>query len=168
MEIAAKEINAAGGIESLNGAKIKVVPGDTGNDVKGAFFMMQHVAARMVRAGKGGSIINVTSVAAEIPWQPNSAYGPSKAALKHATKFAASELGEHQIRVNNLCPGPTETPLTAPLYDDELRARFLKLMPLGRLGQPRDLANAAVFLASDRSAFTTGSTVYVEGGRLVG
>lgn len=138
-----------------------------GVNARGAFFMMQRVAARMVRTSSGGSIINITSVAADIPWQPNPAYGPSKAALKHATKFAATALGEHGIRVNNLCPGPTETPLTAQFYDDELRERFLKLLPLSRLGKPEDLANAAVFLASDRSGFTTGSTVYVEGGRLV-
>ena len=135
---------------------------------RGAFFMMQRVAQHMVGHGRGGSIINVTSAAGEVPWLKNAIYGPNKAGLKMATGYAATDLGEYGIRVNNLCPGPTETPLTAEGYADPvLRHELLSRTPLGRLGKPEDLAYGAVFLASDRSSYTTGSSLYVEGGRLV-
>jgi NAD(P)-dependent dehydrogenase (short-subunit alcohol dehydrogenase family) len=136
-------------------------------NARGAFFVMQCVAERMVAQGDGGSIINVTSVVADRPWLNNAAYGPSKAALRIATGYAANELGQFGIRVNNLCPGPTDTPLTAAEYHDpEFRPRLLADIPLGRIGQPEDLAKAAVFLAGAQSSFTTGSTLYVDGGRL--
>lgn len=138
-------------------------------NTRGAFFLMQAVAKRMVAANRPGSIINVTSVAAEIVWLQNTAYAASKAALKATTEYAAAELGPFGIRVNVLCPGPTDTPLSAPRYQDpEFRKGLLEVLPLRRVGTPEDLANAALFLASDASAFTTGSVIFVDGGRRVG
>ncbi|HWH97702.1 MAG TPA: SDR family NAD(P)-dependent oxidoreductase [Pseudolysinimonas sp.] len=138
-------------------------------NARGTFFLTQHVAARMVEQGRGGSIINVTSVVADRVWLASTAYAASKAAVRTVTEYAAAELGPHGIRVNNLCPGPTDTPLSAPRYrDPEYRASILEVVPLRRIGTPMDLARAALFLASDQSSFTTGSTLYVEGGRRVG
>ncbi|MBN9173602.1 MAG: SDR family oxidoreductase [Microbacterium sp.] len=138
-------------------------------NLRGAFFLLQAVARRMVAHGIAGSIVNVTSVVADRVWMPSTAYAASKRALATVTEYAAAELGPHGIRVNNLCPGPTDTPLSAPRYQDPaFREAMVARLPLGRVGTPGDLAEAALFLASDSSAFTTGSTLYVEGGRRVG
>lgn len=137
-------------------------------NARGTFFLMQECARRMIAAGISGSIINVTSVVVDRVWLLNSAYAASKAAVRSATEYAAAELGPHGIRVNNLCPGPTDTPLSAPRYQDPaFRESLLEVVPLKRIGTPDDLAHAAVFLASNASSFTTGSTLYVEGGRRV-
>jgi glucose 1-dehydrogenase len=138
-------------------------------NLRGAFFLLQGVARRMVANGVAGSIINVTSVVADRVWMPSTAYAASKRALATVTEYAAAELGPHGIRVNNLAPGPTDTPLSAPRYQDPaFRAAMVARLPLGRIGTPAELAEAALFLASDSSSFTTGSTLYVEGGRRVG
>lgn len=138
-------------------------------NARATFFLTQSCAKRLVAAGRPGSIINVTSVVVDRVWLLNSAYAASKAAVRSTTEYAAAELGPHGIRVNNLCPGPTDTPLSAPRYQDpKFRESLLEVVPLKRIGSPDDLARAAVFLASDASAFTTGSTLYVEGGRRVG
>ncbi|GAB3616652.1 glucose 1-dehydrogenase [Okibacterium endophyticum] len=135
-------------------------------NARGTFFFMQEFARRLVAAGTGGSIINVTSVVADRVWLPSTAYAASKAVVRTFTEYAAAELGRHGIRVNNLCPGPTDTPLSAPRYSDPgFRASLLEAIPLRRIGSTRDLADAALFLASDTSAFTTGTTLYVDGGR---
>jgi glucose 1-dehydrogenase len=140
-----------------------------GINARGTFFLLQRTAARMVAAREGGSIVNVTSVVAERVWLPSTTYAASKAVVRTVTEYAAAELGRHGIRVNNLCPGPTDTPLSAPRYlDPEYRQSILDVLPVGRIGTPDDMANAALFLASDASAFTTGSTLFVEGGRRVG
>lgn len=136
---------------------------------RGAFFLMQAAARRMISHGHGGSIINVTSVVVERIWLENTAYAAHKAALAKASEYAARELGPYGIRVNVLAPGPTDTPLSAPRYrDPEYRERLLQVIPLRRIGTPDDLARAAVFLASDASSFTTGQTIHVDGGRRVG
>jgi NAD(P)-dependent dehydrogenase (short-subunit alcohol dehydrogenase family) len=138
-------------------------------NLRGAFFLAQSVARRMVTSGLPGSIVNITSVVADTVWMPSTAYAASKAALATVTEYGAAELGRHGIRVNNLAPGPTDTPLSAPRYEEpSFRADLLARLPLGRVGRPEDLAEAALFLISDASAFTTGSTLYVDGGRRVG
>jgi NAD(P)-dependent dehydrogenase (short-subunit alcohol dehydrogenase family) len=138
-------------------------------NARGTFFMTQRTAARLVAQGRPGSIINVTSVVAERVWLASTAYAASKSAVRTFTEYAAAELGPKGIRVNALCPGPTDTPLSAPRYQDPgYRAGLVAVVPLRRIGTVDDLAKAAVFLAGDESAFTTGSTVYVDGGRRIG
>lgn len=138
-------------------------------NLRGTFFLTRLVARHLVDAGRPGSVVNVTSVVAHTVWMPSVAYAASKAALVAVTEYAAAELGPQGIRVNALCPGPTDTPLSAPRYSDPaFRAGMLERIPLRRLGRPDDLAEAAVFLASDESSFTTGSTLFVDGGRRVG
>lgn len=138
-------------------------------NVRGSVFLMQRVAERLIAAGRPGSIINVTSVVVERPWLQNTAYAAAKGALAKVGEYAAAELGPHGIRVNSLAPGPTDTPLSASAYrDPAFREQLLAAIPLRRIGTPDDLADAALFLASDASAFTTGQTLHVDGGRRIG
>jgi NAD(P)-dependent dehydrogenase (short-subunit alcohol dehydrogenase family) len=126
------------------------------------------VAARLIDAGEGGSIVNLTSIVAHRGFAKNGAYSASKAALLGFSRCAALDLGPHRIRVNCVAPGPTRTPLTAELLADEGTVRALESrIPLGRIGEPEDIAGAVVFLASDESAWVTGTTIGVDGGYTV-
>jgi NAD(P)-dependent dehydrogenase (short-subunit alcohol dehydrogenase family) len=128
----------------------------------------QAVARRLVDAGAPGSVVNLASVIAFRGFLRNGAYAASKAGLLGLSRCAAVELAPHRIRVNAIAPGPTRTPLTAELLeDDAARARLERAIPMGRVGEPHDMTGAAVFLASDESAFVTGTTVSVDGGYLV-
>lgn len=128
----------------------------------------QAVARKLVASGKSGSVINVTSVVASRAFPANAAYAASKAALASMTRSAALDLGEHTIRVNSIAPGPTRTRLTAELLaDGAVAARLEERIPLGRIGEVDDVAGAAVYLASDESAFVTGTTLSVDGGYLI-
>jgi len=128
----------------------------------------QAFAARLLESGGNGSVINVTSVVAVRAFPANAAYAASKAALSSLTRSAALDLGAHGIRVNSIAPGPTRTRLTAELLSDAaVTARLEERIPLGRIGEADDVAGAAVYLASDESAFVTGTTLNVDGGYLV-
>ena len=134
-------------------------------NVKGAFFAAQAVAARMVEAGKGGSIINMSSQMGQVGGSNRSLYCASKWAVEGMSKAMALDLAPHGIRVNTICPTFIVTPLTKPiLADDAFRAHVMSMIKLGRLGQVEDLMGAIVFLASDASALMTGSALVVDGG----
>jgi NAD(P)-dependent dehydrogenase (short-subunit alcohol dehydrogenase family) len=136
-----------------------------GLNVKGAFFAAQAVAARMVEAGKGGSIINMSSQMGQVGGSNRSLYCASKWAVEGMSKAMALDLAPHGIRVNTICPTFIVTPLTKPiLADDAFRAHVMSMIKLGRLGQVEDLMGAIVFLASDASALMTGSALVVDGG----
>jgi 3-oxoacyl-[acyl-carrier protein] reductase len=116
----------------------------------------------------GGSIVNISSVVATSAPANASVYSATKGAVDAVTRSLAKELGPRQIRVNSINPGLVETEGTtsAGTSDDEseFRKRFESQAPLGRIGQPRDIAPAAVFLASSDSAWVTGETFYIAGG----
>ncbi|MEA3207481.1 MAG: 3-oxoacyl-[acyl-carrier protein] reductase [Chthoniobacter sp.] len=115
---------------------------------------------------EGGSVINVSSIVG-IHSQPNALlYSATKAALGNLTQGLAAELGPHKIRVNAIAPGYTRSEGTEAegLLGDENIKRYASITPLGRLGEPADIASAAVFLASDASAWITGETIRVSGG----
>jgi NAD(P)-dependent dehydrogenase (short-subunit alcohol dehydrogenase family) len=114
----------------------------------------------------GGSIINVTSIAGINPGPGFSSYRAAKAAVIHFSRSAAIELGELGIRVNVIAPGNISTAINASLYDTGAVAR--RLQPLHRTGDTRDIANTAVYLASERSAQVTGSLIPVDGGTSTG
>ncbi|WP_241249785.1 SDR family oxidoreductase [Rhodococcus sp. X156] len=120
----------------------------------------------MIARGRGGSIINLTTVEAHRGIPGHVIYSTYKAALRHFTRSLSLEVGRHQIRVNNIAPDLIETPqvpyqrLVAP----EDRERWPRWAPLGGPGQPADVAGPALFLASDLSRYMTGSTLHVDGG----
>jgi len=131
------------------------------------YFLCSQAAGRFMAEAKRGVIINIGSQLGDVA-RPNKAhYLSSKGGIKMLTKALAVDLAPYGIRVNCIAPGPVETEMAAPvLSDPALRNEFLAHLPLGRLGQPKDLAGAAVFLASDAASWITGTTLYVDGGYL--
>ncbi len=114
----------------------------------------------------GGSIVNTASVAGLVGWRGGAAYSATKHAVVGLTRSAALEYARHDIRVNAVCPGVIETPMAAGLQHDTsgLRERLLRKHPQGRFGQAEEIAEAVVWLFSDRSSFTNGHTLTVDGG----
>ena len=134
-------------------------------NLTGMFHLGQAAARQMVRQGGGGSIITVTSQLAEVARPERAAYVASKGGGRSLTHAMTLDLAGHGIRVNAIAPGPTLTGLTRASYADPERLRAtIAQIPLGRLGDPQDLVGAILFLASDESRWTTGSTVTVDGG----
>ena len=130
----------------------------------GTFLVSQTAAAAMIAQGDGGAIINLSSVGGLAPYPGTGAYSTCKAALIMFSKQAALEWAPHRIRVNAICPGHVETPLTAYLKDPEIRQAREDVTPLGRVGQPHDIAAAALYLASSDASWVTGSALVVDGG----
>ena len=138
-------------------------------NLKGAFLCAQAAARAMVAAGTRGAIVNVASVNAKIALEGQAHYTSSKGGLIMLTKAMARDLAPHRIRVNAVGPGVIATKMSErSLADPERRAMLLSKVPLGRVGQPRDVANAVLFLASDEADYVTGTTLYVDGGWLAG
>ena len=141
--------------------------------LKGPFLGMKHAAPIMKSQGSG-TIINTASVAGLLCGEAPHLYSVAKAAVIHLTRSVALELGEHGVRVNAICPGVIATPLAAgrPSVDDDqmdrFRQRYGRYQPLGRVGEPQDIAQAALYLASDRSSFVTGTAHVVDGGAHAG
>lgn len=141
--------------------------------LKGPFLGIKHAAPVMKAAGTG-SIINTASVAGLLCGEAPHLYSVAKAAVIHLTRSVALELGEHGVRVNAICPGVIATPLAAgrPSVDDDqlerFRQRYGRYQPIGRIGEPQDIAHAALYLASDRSGFVTGTAHVVDGGASAG
>jgi 3alpha(or 20beta)-hydroxysteroid dehydrogenase len=136
----------------------------------GPFLGIKATAPAMIEGG-GGSIINISSVAALIARPGYTAYGTSKWGLRGLTKYAAMELGHHGIRVNSIHPGAVATPMTLPdLSPDAVAERnsVLSHLPIPRWAQPEEIARLALFLASDESSFSTGSEFIADGGRSAG
>ena len=138
-------------------------------NLKGAFLCAQITARAMVAAKHPGTIVNIASINAKIALAGQAHYTSSKGGLIMLTKSMALDLAPHGIRVNAIGPGVIETRMTErSLADPERRAMLLSKIPLSRVGQPRDVANAALFLASDEASYITGTTLYVDGGWLAG
>jgi NAD(P)-dependent dehydrogenase (short-subunit alcohol dehydrogenase family) len=134
-------------------------------NMKGTFLAAQAAARRMVAAGNGGAIVNLSSQMGHVGAARRSVYCATKHAVEGLTKALAVELAPHGIRVNAVAPTFVETPLTAPfLADDAFRAEVLDHIPLGRIGTVADVAGAVVFLASPAAALITGASLLVDGG----
>ncbi|HQU47114.1 MAG TPA: SDR family oxidoreductase, partial [Pirellulales bacterium] len=115
---------------------------------------------------QGGSVVNISSEVATLAFPSASVYSGTKAAVNAVTRSLAKELGPRQIRVNSINPGMVETDglLAAGISESEFRAQTEAQTPLGRIGQPQDIAPAAVFLASSDSGWITGESFYISGG----
>jgi 7-alpha-hydroxysteroid dehydrogenase len=134
-------------------------------NLDGVMFCIKHQAGAMVRAGRGGSIVNLSSIAGILTHRWMSAYCVSKAGVEMLTRCAADELGTHGIRVNGLRPGLVPTELADPLVQhDKLREDYQSRMPLGRLGTVEDIAEATFFLVGDGATWITGQVFGVDGG----
>jgi len=133
-------------------------------NLTGTFIAAQEAARHMVSQGSGGSIVTVSSTIGVSGGRPGfAAYAASKGAVISLTKTMAIELGPHQVRVNCVAPGAVDTPLFRATVGDTAAKTWSK-SPLGRVGEPEDLANAIEFLLGDRSTWITGQVLHVNGG----
>lgn len=136
-------------------------------NLKGVFFTTQSVAKHLKASQKPGKIINISSVHEELPFPHFTAYCASKGGLKMMMRNLAVELAPLGITVNNVAPGAIATPINQSLMEDQDKLNaVLRNIPLGRLGQPEDVAGLVAFLASADADYITGSTFYVDGGLL--
>jgi NAD(P)-dependent dehydrogenase (short-subunit alcohol dehydrogenase family) len=137
-------------------------------NLKSVFWVTKHGIPHLRRAG-GGSIVNVGSVSALVGFtRAQDAYTSAKGALISLTKSLAIQFAKDRIRCNVIHPGIVDTPLQAPYLNEALRKEFETGIPLGRIAHPREIAFAALFLASDESAFVTGAELVVDGGFTAG
>ena len=138
---------------------------DVALNISSAFLVVRYAAPLMVRGGEGGSIVCISSDAAKLvfPWLP--AYTTAKSGLEGFVRAAAEELGRFKIRVNAVRPGMTRTDATADLFaEPEIYRRFAEEKPLGRLGEPEDVAAGVRYLAGPESSWVTGQSLAIEGG----
>ncbi len=136
-------------------------------NLKGFFLTGQAAEKRMVAQGRGGAIINMSSVNAVMAIPSITSYVVCKGGVNQLTKAMALALAGENIRVNAIGPGTILTELAQGVMADEAaRERILARTPLGRLGEPDEVASVAVFLASEESSYITGQTIYADGGRL--
>lgn len=127
------------------------------------FRLAQLAAPEMEKAG-GGSILAITSMAAENKNKRMAAYGSSKAATSHLVRNIAFDLGPRGIRVNGIAPGATRTDALNSVLNDDIEAKMLEHTPINRLGLPQDMANAALFLSSSAASWISGQILTVSGG----
>jgi len=130
----------------------------------GVFLGMRTAAKAMVEAGNGGSIINTSSIAGLEGGFGATAYGATKWAVTGMTRTAAKELGKHGIRVNSIHPGAIVTDMITNMLEGGRDEKMISRQPIKRLGTPEDIAEMALFLASDRSSYCTGQQFTVDGG----
>jgi NAD(P)-dependent dehydrogenase (short-subunit alcohol dehydrogenase family) len=136
-------------------------------NLKGPYFMSSRAVPLMAESG-GGSIVNVASIAALMSLPGQAVYAMTKAGLVSVTKSFAKEYGSQGIRVNAILPGVVETKLAAAMVEDPSVQKWLSRLPAGRAGQPEDMVAGVLYLASDQAAYTTGTTLVMDGGATLG
>lgn len=138
-------------------------------NLKGLFVLAREIGKKMIERNRG-SIINITSMAAIYGIPKVTAYTASKTGVLGLTRALAADFSPHGIRVNAIAPGFIESPMLHRAFnaDPERKRRVLERTPMGRFGTPEDIANAAVYLASDASRFVTGIQLPVDGGNSIG
>ncbi len=138
-----------------------------GINLTGTFLCSQAVAREMV-AGGGGSIINIASISGVRAGTGRTAYGTTKAGIIHLTRQIAIELASRGVRANAISPGPIDTPLARQVHTPAQRERYNRQIPMGRYGEISEIADAALFLASEESSYINGHNLIVDGGFCVG
>jgi glucose 1-dehydrogenase len=133
-------------------------------NLKGAFFCAQAAARAMIERGTAGRIVVISSLHAVLSFPGHTHYAASKAGLDQFVRTAANELGPYGITVNAVQPGMIEVEKYPDLFEDYDPAAWGRTIPLGRVGHPRDLAGAVLFLASSDADYVTGATIRVDGG----
>lgn len=137
-------------------------------DLRGPFLLSQAVARQMITQGTGGRMVAISSISADVAYPNLAHYQVAKAGVRMLIRSMALELAPYGILCNAVAPGIVETDLTrATLMDPESGPRRVERIPLGRAGQPDDIATAVVFLASETVQWMTGSTITVDGGQTV-
>ncbi len=166
-------INNAGIIDSADFVDLKLEDFDRvlGVNLRGAFMVAQACAKQMVKqvkAGdKPGAIINMSSVNTHFGLHDHVAYSVSKGGINQLTKAAAISLAKHKIRVNAIGPGTINTEIVKAVADNPAAMKkILSRTPLGRIGEPSEVAAIAAFLASDEASYITGQTIFPDGGRM--
>ena len=138
-------------------------------NLTGVMLTNRAVARRLIAQGEGGAIVNISSGAAKIPMRGSAEYSVSKAGVWMLTRCLALELAPHKIRVNTVAPGVIDTPMALAVSSDESRRQQLeRTIPLGRLGEAEDIAEASLFLLSAQSDYMTGQIIHPDGGLFVG
>jgi glucose 1-dehydrogenase len=136
-------------------------------NLTGPFLCSQAAARQMILQGAGGRIINISSIHEDLAFPLNAPYCASKGGLRMLMRTIAVELAPHQITVNNIGPGAIFTPIDKDVeVDAKLNDQILSEIPLGRWGKPEEVAQLAVYLASEDAAYITGSTHFIDGGML--
>jgi L-rhamnose 1-dehydrogenase len=136
-------------------------------NLEGTYFLAQAAANRMKVQGRGGSIIAISSISALVGGEFQSHYTPTKAGQRSMMQSAAIALGRYGIRCNSVLPGTIVTDINKGDLTAEKTEYFNQRIPLGRLGQPEDIAGSVVFLASDMARYITGAEILVDGGMFV-
>jgi 3-oxoacyl-[acyl-carrier protein] reductase/meso-butanediol dehydrogenase/(S,S)-butanediol dehydrogenase/diacetyl reductase len=134
-------------------------------NLNGSFYMCQAFARRMIEAGRGGAIINISTLGARLLAGGTAAYASSKLAINGLTTILSGELGGHGIRVNAVCPGLIDTSRLDDVGRGEAWNQLVKtFIPLGRAGTGEDIAHMVAFLCSDQGSWISGQSIYVDGG----
>jgi NAD(P)-dependent dehydrogenase (short-subunit alcohol dehydrogenase family) len=136
-------------------------------NLKGPYFMTSAAVPLMIQSG-GGSIVNVASIAALIPLPGQAVYSMTKAGLVSLTRGFAKEYGQQGIRVNAILPGVVKTRFASALVEDPSIQKWLSRLPVPRAGQPEDMVAGVLYLVSEQAAYTTGTTLVMDGGASLG
>jgi NAD(P)-dependent dehydrogenase (short-subunit alcohol dehydrogenase family) len=172
----ARAVDEFGGLDYLVNCAIKMAPGalkdlpladwqlvvDIG--LTGTFLMCQAAGNWMLDNGRPGAMVNLSSNAGVQPYGMSGAYSSVKAGIIMLSRHFAIEWARQEIRVNVVCPGHTETPLTSYLQDPEIKKARSEVTPVGRVGQPEDIANGILFLLSDEADYITATQLDIDGG----
>lgn len=168
-------VNSAGYFKPIGFLDHKESDYDTQLDLNKAFFFISQAVAKNMKESKQGAIVNIGSMWAHqaIHATPSSAYSMQKAGIHSLTQHMAMELAEYNIRVNAVAPAVVVTPIYKAFIDEDkiegaLQEGFSSFHPLGRVGQPTDVANAVDFLLSERASWITGEVLNVDGGVMAG
>lgn len=162
-------VNNAGVISYANFLDLKEEQWDSlmAVDLKGVFMCSQAAARQMIKQGDGGKIINISSIAGFIGFHNLAHYCAAKAGVIELTKQMALELGPYKINVNSIGPGAIKTAMTKQVESDPKQLKeIIARIPLGRMGEPEEIASVAAFFASDEASYVTGETIFVDGGWL--